>query len=103
MIRVRTLAALCASLFASEVMCEYAQEHALRDLLPEAQHAAVDFLIEHMPERDRGLSPEFLAEHVDYAYRARERFPWAKALSDELFLNNVLPYASLNERRDAWL
>ena len=28
--------------------------------------------------------------------------PWAKSISPELFLNDVLPYASLNEQRDNW-
>ncbi len=76
---------------------------AVKQLLPESQHAAADFLWANMPERDRReLTPAFLAETVAYAYRAREAFPWARDLPEELFLSDVLPYASLDERRDAW-
>jgi len=61
------------------------------------------FLIANMPQRDlSSLSAEFLLENVEYAYKARNRFPWAKALPDSVFLNDVLPYVSMNERRDNW-
>ncbi|MFR7810668.1 MAG: hypothetical protein ACLU4N_16125 [Butyricimonas faecihominis] len=33
------------------------------------------------------------------AYEARNRFAWAKSVPDSIFLNDVLPYASLNERK----
>lgn len=39
---------------------------------------------------------------MEYAYKARERFSWAKALPDSIFLNEVLPYVSLNENREEW-
>jgi len=75
----------------------------LKRLLPESRHAAVDFLLANMPDDDRqSLTPEFLAEHIEYAYRARETFPWAKEIPEDIFLNDVLPYASLDERRDPW-
>ena len=76
---------------------------ALYARLPGPQRVAADFLIENMPAHDlSSLSADFLAEHIEYAFRAREQFVWAKDVPDELFLNNVLPYASLNEARDAW-
>ncbi|MFT5471893.1 MAG: hypothetical protein ACI856_000207 [Kiritimatiellia bacterium] len=76
---------------------------ALYGRLPEHQHAAADFLIENMPAHDASsLSADFLAEHITYAFKAREQFSWAKDVPDDLFLNDVLPYASLNEKRDAW-
>lgn len=76
---------------------------AVKRLLPAEQHAAADFLLAHMPEGDRAtLTPEFLAEHVAYAFRAREAFPWARDVPEDLFLNDVLPFANLDEPRDAW-
>jgi poly(3-hydroxybutyrate) depolymerase len=76
---------------------------AIKTLLPESQHAAADFLWENMPESDKThLTPAFIAQHIDYAYRAKMAFPWAEAVPTAMFLNNVLPYANLNEQRDAW-
>ena len=61
------------------------------------------FLVENMPLVDlQSLKSEFLINTVDYALQAREKTPWGKTLSDEIFLSQVLPYASLNERRDNW-
>lgn len=61
------------------------------------------FLIAHMPDRDlRSLSAEFLVSNVRFAYRAWKESPWKESISHEMFLNNVLPYASINERRDNW-
>ena len=63
----------------------------------------VAFLIAYMPERDlKELKAGFLINNVEYAYKARERFSWAKALPDSIFLNEVLPYVSLNENREEW-
>ena len=36
------------------------------------------------------------------AYLAREATPWAAKVPKELFFEDVLPYASVNERRDDW-
>lgn len=61
------------------------------------------FLIAYMPERDlKTLKAGFLVNNVEYAYAARERFPWTKALPDSIFLNEVLPYVCMNETRDEW-
>lgn len=64
---------------------------------------AAHFLVEHMPESDRGqLDPAFLAEQLDYAARAREEFPWAKDIPEAIYFNDVLPYAVFDEPRDPW-
>lgn len=64
---------------------------------------AARFLAEHMPERDRAtLSAEFLAEHLDLAFRARTEFPWARSVPEEIFFNDVLPYAVFDETRESW-
>lgn len=71
--------------------------------LEEDQRPGMEFLIEHMPVGDlRGLSKDFLLEHVTEAYAAWELAPWSESMGDQVFLEHVLPYASINERRDAW-
>lgn len=70
---------------------------------PAAHHEAIDFLITHMPETDvAALKPEFLRENVALAFSAREEFPWGKDVPMEIFLNDVVPYATLDESRDDW-
>lgn len=77
-------------------------EKAVREA-PEQQKEGIAFLIAYMPERDlQELSADFLLENAAYAYKARERYPWASALPDSIFLNEVLPYVSLNEKRENW-
>ncbi len=69
----------------------------------EAGEKAAKFLVEHMPAKDReSLSAEFLATNLDLAFQARAEFPWAKAVPEEIFFNDVLPYAVLDETREAW-
>lgn len=71
--------------------------------LPEPERRGLEFLVEHMPQGDlEALTADFLVEHVSYAYQAKRTAPWAKRLDEALFLEYVLPYASINERRDAW-
>ena len=67
------------------------------------QRSAMEWLINHMPETDlANLSSDYLITNSEYAFKAKNRFVWAKDVPDEIFLNYVLPYASLNERRDEW-
>lgn len=77
-------------------------ERALRRV-PREQLAAMRFLIANMPDRDLlSLKADFLLENVKLAYQARQRFSFAREVPHEIFLNDVLPYASINERRDNW-
>lgn len=70
---------------------------------PLEQKEGMAFLIAYMPERDlKELKADFLLENTAYAYKARNQYPWAKALPDSIFLNEVLPYVSLNEKRESW-
>ena len=39
---------------------------------------------------------------MSFAYRAWNETPWKDRIPKEIFLNDVLPYASINERRDDW-
>lgn len=64
---------------------------------------AARFLVENMPARDRDtLSMEFLVENLDMAMKARSGFSWAREVPEEIFLNDVLPYAVFDETRDPW-
>ncbi|MDP6794741.1 MAG: transglutaminase domain-containing protein [Verrucomicrobiota bacterium] len=66
-------------------------------------HRGAEFLVEGMPEADlKQLDREFLTENLDLAMKARAEFPWCAKLSEELFFNDVLPYASLDETRERW-
>ena len=75
---------------------------ALKDA-PEHQRAGLQFLVEQMPPVDlQKLSAAYLLENLSLAYEALDRAPWRKRVSQQLFFNDILPYASVNESRDAW-
>lgn len=77
-------------------------EKALKEV-PRNEREGMAFLISYMPERDaKSLSADFLLENVEYAYKARAEFPWAKEVPDSVFLNDVVAYANLNENRESW-
>ena len=55
---------------------------------------ANDFLTRHMPPKDRNtISPEFIALTVNLSLAARQATAWAASVPEEIWLNNVLPYA----------
>ena len=78
----------------------------LADALMQAsgkERQGLQFLIENMPARDlAALSGAYLRENVRRGYAAAEAFPWTKAVPEDIFLNDVLPYASVSEDRDNW-
>ena len=81
---------------------EFQIKEAIEKVSPD-QRSAMEWLISHMPEEDlQNLSSDYLITNSEYAFKAKNRFKWAKVVPDEIFLNYVLPYASLNERRDNW-
>lgn len=66
------------------------------------QHDAA-YLIINMPEHDReAIDVELLRENITYANIARDKYEWAKALPEEVYLQDVLPYYVVDEVRDAW-
>ena len=76
--------------------------HALEVVNPQ-QREGLAFLIANMPGRDLvALKGDFLIENVRLAYQAVSEIPWGKGIPKEIFLNDILPYAILNERRDIW-
>ena len=71
--------------------------------VPKEQRKGMAFLIANMPDSDlTSLKAEFLLTNTDLAYKARNEVTWGKDIPEELFLNNVLPYANVDEKRDAW-
>jgi hypothetical protein len=61
------------------------------------------FLLEHLPAADsENLTLGLFRENLDQAFTARDKYPWTKALDRELFFNEVLPHAVVNETRDPW-
>ena len=70
---------------------------------PADQREGMKFLIANMPQPDlETLSASFLRENVSLAYEVAGQVPWAKNIPEEIFLNDVLAYASVNEPRDNW-
>ena len=68
----------------------------------ETRHCA-NFLLVTMPASDRHkVTGEMIAENIRLALAARHRFPWAQQVPWPIFLNDVLPYACLDEARDPW-
>ncbi len=77
-------------------------EKALRDA-PNEQRAGIAFLVANMPDKDRAtLKADFLLKNLDLAYQARAKMPWSKNVPEAIFLNDVLPYASVTETREPW-
>jgi transglutaminase-like putative cysteine protease len=70
---------------------------------PDDQRKGMAFLIANMPESDlRSLHADFLLENVALAYKARKELPWGRQIPEDIFLNDVLPYANVDEARDPW-
>ncbi|HET6249203.1 MAG TPA: transglutaminase-like domain-containing protein [Tepidisphaeraceae bacterium] len=65
--------------------------------------AALAFLLANMPERDlKTMTGDEILHNIDLAYTARAASAWASAIPEEIFFNEVLPYANLNEKRENW-
>ena len=73
------------------------------DNAPAVQKAGMEFLVAHMPDEDlQNLSADYLLKNLELAYQAWDEAPWKNDVPESLFLNNVLPYANINEQRDSW-
>jgi hypothetical protein len=71
--------------------------------VPKDQRAGLAFLVVNMPDGDlKKLKADFLLANTDLAYKARKEVPWGKDIPEELFLNDVLPYANVDETRELW-
>jgi O-antigen ligase len=67
------------------------------------KRAALAFLLVNMSERDlKTLSADFILSNIRYAFKARSSLLFDRNIPEDVFLNYILPYAVLNERRDNW-
>jgi O-antigen ligase/tetratricopeptide (TPR) repeat protein len=67
------------------------------------KRTALAFLLVNMPERDlKTLSADFILANIGYAFKARSFLLFDRNIPEDVFLNYILPYAVLNERRDNW-
>jgi pimeloyl-ACP methyl ester carboxylesterase len=70
---------------------------------PIAQRDGMAFLFENMAPYDlQRLRADYLLQDVALANAAFEAAPWHESVPKEIFLNEILPYASVNETRDDW-
>ena len=64
---------------------------------------ALEFLIEHMPEKDlRSLKAPYLLGNIELAYQAINTVAWGNQIPEDVFLNDILPYANVDETREDW-
>ena len=77
-------------------------EKALDSIEPEMK-SGLSFLLAYMPPSDaKSLESDFILEHVRGAYKAWNGSPWKAQIDEDMFLNNILPYANVSERREQW-
>jgi hypothetical protein len=75
--------------------------HLLETCRPE-HRAGLTFLLRYLPRGDlETMTAEAMAAHIELAYRARGAVPWGASLPEEIFLEDVLPYASVTEPRQS--
>ncbi|MEE2972386.1 MAG: transglutaminase-like domain-containing protein, partial [Planctomycetota bacterium] len=71
--------------------------------VPERHRRSLVHLIANLPSRDaHELPASFLLEQVALAHESFAGSPWREGVSDEIFLEAVLPHAHIDERRDDW-
>lgn len=72
------------------------------DLQGEKKVAAA-FLIMNMPTVDlTSIDENTLSDNIEFAFKAKEEFPWGKNQSRELFLHYVLPHRISQEPLENW-
>jgi len=48
------------------------------------------------------MSSELLIENIEWAFIARNEFPWSRNLSEDIFFHYILPYRSTQEPLHSW-
>ena len=90
----------------NEAIASSTRPEALQKLLRQTDKKYRDelaYLLINMPEADRDtMSLPLLMENVCFAHQARHQFSWTKALPEDIYLTDVLPYHVVDEVRDAW-
>ena len=99
---VRVLLVTCMVAVSSVAECqERTGEAEALEKIALQQASGMKFLAENMSAGDKqNLTADFLLEHVRIAYEARQAAKWGAQIPDDVFLNDVLPFANVNERRD---
>lgn len=66
---------------------------------------AVAWLNEHRPNLAvlANVNASFVTAHATEAVRVRAASPWAQGVSDEIFLEYVLPYSHFDEQPELWM
>ena len=78
------------------------EETSIIDLVPNNQKKGMRWLLKNMDKDDKSLlSASFLVDNCNYAYEGWHNTPWG-SVDDSLFFEYILPFSSLNERRDNW-
>ncbi len=73
------------------------------NMAPSEHLTAIAYLIANMPIEDlKILKGNMILNDIELAYKARKTVAWGKSIPEELFLNDVLPYVNLNEKREDW-
>lgn len=71
--------------------------------VPPGERPSFEWILESLGPRDaRELRADFLLENHRLAHEALRAAPWGEAIPQEVFLDAILPFASLDERRDRW-
>jgi hypothetical protein len=71
--------------------------------VPENHGDGMNWLIKHMPKHDlKIVSSDFLLDNCELAYSASKKSTWGGNIPDSIFLEYVLPFGNLNEKRDNW-
>jgi transglutaminase-like putative cysteine protease len=90
------------------VACQFAQQNR-REIIKALQESTgserrdMSFLVANMPLRDlTQLKAEYLLENVRYAQKGLAAAPWKNEISQDLYREYILPYASITEKRQAW-
>ena len=70
--------------------------------LPADEHKGAEYLLTYMPLSDlESLSTDKLRESIHLSYDVRRKMSWARAIPQDIFLDSVLPYASVTEPRQS--
>jgi len=70
---------------------------------PADRLSGLEFLIANMPDDDlKAITGSFLLNDITQTYDAFDSAPWKDAVPEDVFLNDVLPYAVLDEDREDW-
>lgn len=79
-----------------------AWEHVLSNA-PASQRRSLEFLVTHMPATDlTSVDLGMVVTNTTLAHEAMASAPWAARIPEDLFLNDILPYACVNEARENW-